>query len=149
MKIISKFKIGRVINWNHTDSILNWNQHYSDFIHADPNHINSNQPIPSYLTNIGSIHDSDYTWAREKILASPVNSRVHASPIFTYGSASEPPSPPYYSSAESVRPKVNPKPRNNPPNPVTNVPYDPDSHSTFSDSSFSESSDLSDYEYYK
>ena len=52
---------------------------------------------------------------------------VHASPIFTYGSASDPPSPPYDSSAESVKPKGNTKPHNNPPNPVLNAPDEPDS----------------------
>ena len=45
--------------------------------------------------------------------------------------------------------KLNPKPRYYPPNPVTNVPYDPDSDPSFSDSSLSDSSDSSDDEYYK
>ena len=43
-KIISKFKIGqKSIIWNHKD--------YNS-IHVDPNHANSNQPIPDNLTNI-------------------------------------------------------------------------------------------------
>ena len=33
------------VNWNHTDSIINWNQKYSDSIHVDLNHTDSNQPI--------------------------------------------------------------------------------------------------------
>ena len=26
------------VNWNHTNSIINWNQKYSDLINIDPNH---------------------------------------------------------------------------------------------------------------
>ena len=42
-------KVGRknLVNWNCTNSIINWNQKYSDSIHVYPNH-----------TGIGSIHDS-------------------------------------------------------------------------------------------
>ena len=55
--IISKLPVGRKhsVNWNHTDSIINWNQKYTDSVHIDPNHTDSNQPIPDGLTNIGSI----------------------------------------------------------------------------------------------
>ena len=72
-------KVGRKnsINWNHTDSIVNWNRKYSDSIHVDPNHTNWNQPIPSDSTNIRSIHDSADIRAIEKILASSVHSPVH------------------------------------------------------------------------
>ena len=45
--------------------------------------------------------------------------------IFTYGTASDPPSPSHESSVESVRPKCNRTPRNNPPNQIPNVPADP------------------------
>ena len=95
------------------------------------------------------------------MLASTVNSQVHASPIFTYesargplsiftyGSASEPPSPLNELSAESVIPKkLNPKTHKNPPNPVLYVPADPDPDSSLSDSS-SGLSDSSDDDYYK
>ena len=34
------------VNWNHTHSILNCNQKYSDLVHVGPNHTESNQPIP-------------------------------------------------------------------------------------------------------
>ena len=67
------------INWNHTDSILNLNQKYSDSINVDLNNTNLNQPIPADLASIGSIHDSDNICAIEKILASPVHSPIHAS----------------------------------------------------------------------
>ena len=83
------------INWNHNNSILNFNQKYSDLIPIDPNHTNSNQLIPYNLKNIGSIHYSDNIRTIEKILASPLHSMVHTSRIFTYGSASDPLSPPY------------------------------------------------------
>ena len=59
-----------------------------------------------------------------------VHSLVHLSPIFTYESASDPPSPPHISLSESVTPKGNTKPHNNPPNSVPNVPADPDSDPT-------------------
>ena len=85
----------------------------------------------------------------EKILALPVNSPVHASPIFTYLGASDPPSLSHNSLAEILSPKVNPKPRNNPPNTVLYVPSDLDSNPGLSDYSSSESSDLSDGEYFK
>ena len=94
-------KVGRKnsVDWNHTDSILNWDQKDSDSIHVDMNHTNSNKPIPSDSKNIGLIYDSDDILTIENILASPVHSPVHASPIFTYGAASDPPSPPHNSSA--------------------------------------------------
>ena len=98
-------KFGRNINWNHIDSILNLNQKYYDSIHVDMDHNNSNKPIPADLTNIVSIHDSDYIPAIENILASLVHSLVQASLIFTYGSAIEPPSSPHDSLEESVTPK--------------------------------------------
>ena len=63
------------------------------------NHTELNQPIPDDSTNIGSIHDSDNICAMEKILASPINSTVYASPIINYGSESDPLSPPHDSSS--------------------------------------------------
>ena len=92
--------------------------------------------------------------AIETLLASPVHlvpttTLVPASLIFTYGTASDPPSPSNESSAESVTPKGNTEPRDNPPNLVPNVPDKPDSDPSFSDSSSSDSSDISDDEYYK
>ena len=61
-------------------------------------------------------------------------------------SANDSPSPPYDSSAETVTPRGNPKPRKKQPNPVLKVPYEPDSDPSLSDYSLSESSDSSDYE---
>ena len=72
------------------------------------------------------MHDSDDICAIENILALPVHSPLHASPMFTDGSASDPPLPTHDSSAESVTPKGNPNPRDNPSNPVPCVPDDPD-----------------------
>ena len=37
-----------------------WNHKYSDSIHVDPNHVDSNQFITANLTNIISINDSAY-----------------------------------------------------------------------------------------
>ena len=113
------------MNWNHTDSILNWHQKYSDSIHVDPNHTNSNQPIPEDLTNIVSTHDSAEICALEKIFASPINSLIHESQIRTYGSASDPISPPHDSLAEIVAPKGSTKTHANTPNTVSYVPADP------------------------
>ena len=48
-----------------------------------------------------------------------------------------------------MKPKGNPTPINNPPNPVPNLPADPYSDSIFSDSSSSDSSDSSESEYLK
>ena len=116
-------KVGRKnsVIWDHKDS-------YS--IHVDPNHTNLNQPITANSTSIVSIHDSADMCAIEKILSYPVHlihtpSPVIASPIFIYGTASDPPSPQYDSSAEIVTTKGNPTTRNNPPNLVPKVPYDP------------------------
>ena len=123
-------------------------------IHVDPNHTNSNQAIPSDLTNIGSIHDSADIRAIENTLSSPVNlvytpSPVPASPIFTYGTVCDPRSSLYGSSVEIMTPKGNPTPYKNPPNPVPNVPSDPDSDTSFSDSSSLDTYDSSDNNYYK
>ena len=104
-------------------------------IHVDQNHTDSNQPIPADSTNIGSIHDSDNIHKIEKILASLEHSPVHASPIFTYESVIDPTSPPHDSLAESVTTKGITKPRKNPPNTVQNLPSDPDSDTSLSDSS--------------
>ena len=90
------------------------------------------------MINIISIHDSADIYTIENILAFKVHSLVHASPIFTYGSASDPPTPSHDSPAESVTPKVHPNPRNNPPNPVPYVPADPGSDPSLSDSSLSD-----------
>ena len=81
------------------------------------------------------------------ILASLVHSPVHASPIFTYGSTSDPPSLPHDSLAEIVTPKGNHKPRENPPNTVPNLPAELDPEPSWSDYSSSESSDSSDNDY--
>ena len=94
-------------------------------IHVDTNNTDHNQPIPADLTKTRSIHDSVNIFAMEKILASLVNYPAHTSLIFNYGSTSDPPSPPHDSLAEILTPKGNPKPRKNPPNPVTYVPADP------------------------
>ena len=107
----NNFKVGKVgreksLNWNHIDSILDWNQKYSDSINIDPNHTDSNQPIPDDSTNIGSVHGSADVCAIENILASRVHSPVHASPIFTYGSAIESLTPLHDSSEQSVTPKI-------------------------------------------
>ena len=51
--------------------------------------------------------------------------------------------------AESVTPKVNPTPRNNPPNLILNVPADQDSDPSLSYSSLSYSFDLLDVDSYK
>ena len=76
-------------------------------------------------------------------------SLVPAPVIFTYGSVSDPQSPPHNSSVEIVTPKGNPTTSNNPPNTVPNVPYDPNSAPILSDSSLPELSDSSDNKYYK
>ena len=74
---------------------------------------------------------------------------VLASPIFTYGRASDPPSLSHDSPEESVTPKVNPKPFDNSLNTVPNLPEDPDSDPSSSDSSLPDLSDSSDDKYYK
>ena len=48
-----------------------------------------------------------------------------------------------------MKPKGHPKPRDNPPNTVPNVPADPDSYPGLSDSSLLDSYDSSDDKYYK
>ena len=87
-------KVGRKnsVNWNHTNSILNWNKKYSKLIHIDTNHTDSIQPILDNLTNTVSIHDSANILAIENILALLVHSLVPASPIFLYRNATYPPS---------------------------------------------------------
>ena len=80
-------------------------------------------------------------------MASPVHSLVHTSRIFNYDSASDPPSTTHETMTESLTPIGNPKPHENPPNPVPNVPDDLDSDPKFSDSSSSESSESSDDKY--
>ena len=82
-------------------------------------------------------------------MASPVHYTVHDLPIFTYESANDPPSPPHDSSAESVTPKGNPKPRNNQPNTVPKIPAEQDSDPSWLDYSLTESSNSSDDAYYK
>ena len=130
------------------------NHKYSDSIHVDQNHTNSNQPITYNSTKIASINDSADIFLIEKILSSPVH-LVHTPylvpfpPIFTYGTSSDPRSPSPDSSPESVTPKGNLTSCNNPPNLVPNVPSDPDSDSDLLYSSSSNSSDSSDDEYYK
>ena len=118
------------------------------------NHTYSNQPIPADSTNIISINHSANIHTIEKILILPVHlvltpPSVPASPIFYYGIASDPPSPSHDSSSESVTPKLNPLPRNNPPNMVPNITVEPDSDPISSYSSLSDSYDSSDNEYYK
>ena len=82
-------------------------------------------------------------------MESPIHSPVQDSPIFTNGGGNELPSPPHDSSEERVTYRGNPNPHGNPPNPVPNTPYYPDSDPSLSDSSSPESSDSSDDEYYK
>ena len=146
---VEKFGRKNSVNWNHTNSILNWNKKYFDLIHVDQNHTKANQPVPDGSINTGSIHDSANMRAIEKILASPVHSLVPASPILLYGSTSDPPSPLHDTSAESVTPERNTKPHKNPPNLVPYVPDEPNSDPSLSDYSFSDSSDSSENEYYK
>ena len=69
--------------------------------------------------------------------------------FFIYGTKNDPPSPLHESSAESVTYKGNPAQRNNPPNPVPNVPDDPDSDQSFSYFSSPYLSDSSDDDYSK
>ena len=123
-------------------------------IHVDQSHTKLNQPVPANSKKIVSIYDSAYIHEIKNILSSPVHlahtpSPVTASPIFTYGTASDPQSPPDDSSAEIVTLKGNTTLHNNPPNPATKVPADPDSDPNLSYSSPSDSSDLSYDEYYK
>ena len=119
------------------------------------------------MTNIGLINDSVNILRIEKMLSCSGKSKdteathaflvqlVHttsplsAPQIFTYGTKSEPLSPSHDSSAESVTPKVNPTPHNNPPNQVPNVPDEPYSYPSSSYSSLSDSSDSSDDYSYK
>ena len=129
---------------NHTNSILNWSQKDTDFIYVDPNYTDLNQHILDDSTNIGSIHYSANIGAIEKILESPVHFLVHASPIYTYRSASEPLSPLHDSSGKSWTPKVYHNPCNNPPNPAKYVPTALESHPILSCSFLSDSSDSSD-----
>ena len=138
---VGNFGCKNSVHWNHTNLILNWNQKYSDLIHVDPNHTDLNQPITADLSNIGSIHDSDSIISIEKNLESPVHYPVHASPIFTYGSANDPLLPTYDLSSESVTTKGNPNTCNNPTNPVPYIPDDPDSDPSLLYSTLSESSD--------
>ena len=123
-------------------------------IHVDPNHTESNQPIPEDSTNILSINDSADICLIKNILSSPVHlvNTTYLVPdpqIFTYGIASDPQSPSYDSSSESVTPKGNTTPRNNPHNPVPKVPAEPDLYPSLSDYSLSDSADSSDKDYYK
>ena len=123
-------------------------------IHVDPNHTNSDQPIPDDLTNIGSINNSADICAIEKTLLSSIHFvhtpyPVPAPLIFTYRTASDPLSPPHDSSSESMTPKLNPTPRNNPSNPVLNLPADMDSDTSSSYYYSSDSSDPSDDNLYK
>ena len=75
-----------------------WNYKSSHSIQVDPNHTESNKPIPDYSKNIGSINDLSNIHAIEKILSSLVH-LVHTpypvpNPrIFTYGRESDPLSP--------------------------------------------------------
>ena len=50
-------KVGRDVNWNLTDLILNDNKKYSNLINVGTNQTNSNQTIAANSKNIGSIHD--------------------------------------------------------------------------------------------
>ena len=122
-----------------------WNHNYSESIHVDTNHTDSNQPIPDNSKNIGSIHNLANICAIEKMLTSSVHllhtpSPVTDPPIFVYGTVSDPRSPPHDISAESMKHKVNPTPHNNPLNMVAKLPSDPDSDPSLSYSSSSGSS---------
>ena len=65
------------------------------------------------------------------------------------GRAIHSPSPSHESSSESVTPKGNPTPCNNPPKLVLNIPPDPYLDLSLSDFSLLNPSDLSDNDYYK
>ena len=90
------------------------------------------QLTPNQINSIQAIHKTPYQsmiqpiLVQYKKLALSVNSTVHTSPIFAYGSASDPPSQTKSSSSKSVTPKRNPKPRDNTPDPVFYVTNDPD-----------------------
>ena len=112
----------------------------SDSIHVDPNHTKYIQLIPVDATDMGSIHDSANICAIEMILTSPENSKVPDSPIFFYGSASDPLSQSINSSSESVTPKGITKPHDKLLNTVLYIPSDLDSEPSFPDYSSSESS---------
>ena len=103
---------------------------------------NFSKRTPNYAPSIHTAHTP-----------SPVHSLYSYHPvliprIFTYGT-SDTPSPSHESSAEIVTPKGNPTPRNNPTNLVQNIPADPDSYPSFSDSSSLGSSDSYDQNCYK
>ena len=51
----------------HKNSAI-WNHKDSDLIHIDPNHTESNQPIPDDFSNIGSINDSANIGVIEKYI---------------------------------------------------------------------------------
>ena len=77
------------------------------------------------------MNDSANICAIEKILSLPVHlvnipCQVPAPQIFTYGKSSDPRSTSHDSSAESVTPKGNPTPHNNPPNLLLKIPDEPD-----------------------
>ena len=123
-------------------------------IHVDPNHTNSDQPIPADSTNIESIHDSADIHAIENILKLLVKlvhtpTPVPASPIFLYGRASDPLSQLHDSAVEILTPKVNSLPLNNPPNPVLNLQSGPDSDIGSSDSYLLDLYESSDDDYCK
>ena len=85
------WKVGR------DNSVIQYHKYYES-IQVYPNHSNSNEPIPENSTNIGSIHYSYRICAIEKMLSLPMHlvhtpSLVPASPIFTYETAIDPPSP--------------------------------------------------------
>ena len=155
-KIFENAKSGNIFevgNSGRKNSVI-WNHKDSNSIHTDKNHTNSNKIIPYDYTNIVSINDLTGICAMEKIFPSPVNlvrtpSTVHAPQIFIYWTSSDSRSSSYESSAETVTPKGNPTPRNNPTNMVPNVPDDPESNPGLSYSSSSDSSDLSDNDYSK
>ena len=117
---------------NQNDSIINWPKKDSESIHVFVNHADSNQIHLDHSTNIESIHNSDGIREIEKILALPVHSQVHASPLFTYGSI-DPSLPLHELLAKKVTPRGNIKPRSNSTNPLQNVPADPDSYPSLSD----------------
>ena len=62
-------------------------------------------------------------------------SPVPAPQMFTYGKSSEPQSQSHEALAESITPKLKPTSRNNPSNLIPNVPDDPDSYPSSSESS--------------
>ena len=86
MSAKTNFEVEKVGNKN---SLICGHKDY-DLIHIDKNHADSNQLILVNSTNIRYTNDSDDIPVIEKMFSSKVSS---ARTFFTYGKASDPPSP--------------------------------------------------------